>query len=116
MCFYREGTQPQTHPNIDKGLFGSQRVIGMKQAERPFPVNTDVGVLKWRFVTEDESMVPLMSKLTITQVWSPTQLYSVDFSQPRISVKSAFSTNTQSRFASVVVDGVLGPPRLVRHT
>jgi len=56
----REGTQPQTHPNIDKGLFGSQRVIGMKQAERPFPVNTDVGVLKWRFVTEDESMVPLM--------------------------------------------------------
>ena len=66
MCFSREGTQPQTHPNIDKGLFGSQRVIGMKQAERPFPVNTDVGVLKWRFVTEDESMVPLMSKLTIT--------------------------------------------------
>ena len=29
---------------------------------------------------------------------------------------SAFSTNAQSRFASVVVDGVLGPPRLARHT
>ena len=27
-----------------------------------------------------------------------------------------FSTNTQSRLASVVVDGVLGPPRLGRHT
>ena len=25
-------------------------------------------------------------------------------------------TNTQSRFASVVVDGVLGPPRMARHT
>ena len=30
--------------------------------------------------------------------------------------KSAFSTNAQSRFASVVVDGVLGLPRLARHT
>ena len=29
---------------------------------------------------------------------------------------SAFSTNAHSRFASVVVDCVLGPPRLVRHT
>ena len=29
---------------------------------------------------------------------------------------SAFSTNAQSRFASVVLDGVLGPPRLARHT
>ena len=30
--------------------------------------------------------------------------------------KSAFATNAQSRFASVVVDGVLGPPRLACHT
>ena len=29
--------------------------------------------------------------------------------------KSAFSTNAQSRFASVVVNSVLGPPRLARH-
>ena len=47
------------------------------------------------------------------QVWSLTLFYSVDFSKSRIDVKkSAFSTNAQSRFASVVVDGVLGPPRL----
>ena len=31
-------------------------------------------------------------------------------------LKSAFSTNAQSRFASVVVDGVLGPLRLALHT
>ena len=30
--------------------------------------------------------------------------------------KSAFSTNAQSRFASVVLDGVLRPPRLSWHT
>ena len=29
---------------------------------------------------------------------------------------SAFSTNAQSRFASVVLDGVLGPRRLGRHS
>ena len=44
------------------------------------------------------------------------QIFSVDFSKSRIDVKSAFSTNAQSRFASVVVDVVLGPPRLARHT
>ena len=40
------------------------------------------------------------------QVWSLVQFFTVNFSQSRIGVKSAFSTNTQSRFASVVVDGV----------
>ena len=50
------------------------------------------------------------------QVWSLTQFHSVDFSQSKIDVKSAFSTNAQSRSASVVVDGVLGPPGLARHT
>ena len=48
-----------------------------------------------------------------SQVWSQIQYYSVDFSQSRIRVKSAFSTNAQSRFATV--DAVLGPPRLARH-
>ena len=50
------------------------------------------------------------------QVWSLTQLYSVEFSKSKIDVKSAFSTNAQSRFASVVFDGVLGPLRLAHHT
>ena len=59
--------------------------------------------------------LPITAILTY-QVWSLTQFYSVDFLQSRIIVKSAFSTNAQSRFASVVVDGVLGPPRLARHT
>ena len=50
------------------------------------------------------------------QVWSLTLFYSVDFSRSRIGVKSAFSANAQPRFASVVVDGALGPPRLAWHT
>ena len=49
---------------------------------------------------------------SVLQFWSLTQFYSVDFSQSRIGGKSVFSTNAQSRFASVVVGGVLGPPHL----
>ena len=34
----------------------------------------------------------------------------------RATNKSAFSTNTQPRFATVLLDSVLGPPRLAHHT
>ena len=51
------------------------------------------------------------------QVWSLTQFYSVDFLQSRITEeKFVFSTNTQSRFASVVLDAILEPPFIAEHT
>lgn len=51
--------QLQTHPNVDRELWRSCCQIGMKMSNRPFPANTDVGVLKWRFQTADESHAPL---------------------------------------------------------
>ncbi|XP_037784927.1 coatomer subunit delta-like [Penaeus monodon] len=51
--------QLQTHPNVDRDLWRSCGQIGMKMSNKPFPANTDVGVLKWRFQTTDESQVPL---------------------------------------------------------
>ena len=51
--------QLQTHPNIDKDLFRSKCVIGLKNPAKPFPLNTGVGVLKWRLQTTDESFIPL---------------------------------------------------------
>ncbi|XP_064595608.1 coatomer subunit delta-like [Liolophura sinensis] len=54
-----KGIQLQTHPNIDKKLFGSSSVIGLKNPDKPFPLNQDIGVLKWRFQTQDESFMPL---------------------------------------------------------
>ena len=42
--------QLQTHPNIDKELFKTRSVIGLKNPAKPFPVNTGVGVLKWRLL------------------------------------------------------------------
>ncbi|XP_780010.1 coatomer subunit delta [Strongylocentrotus purpuratus] len=55
-----KGAQLQTHPNVDKKLFASQSCIGMKNPDRPFPVNNDVGVLKWRFQSTDETLIPLL--------------------------------------------------------
>jgi hypothetical protein len=58
----QRGIQLQTHPNIDKELFRNKNQIGLKNPAKPFPLNTDVGVLKWRFTTQDESAVPLTSE------------------------------------------------------
>ncbi|KAH8414696.1 hypothetical protein KR215_000121, partial [Drosophila sulfurigaster] len=54
-----QGIQMQTHPNVDKELFKTRAMIGLKNPAKPFPLNTDVGVLKWRFITQDESAIPL---------------------------------------------------------
>lgn len=62
-----KGIQLQTHPNVDKELFKTRSQIGLKNPAKPFPLNTDVGVLKWRWQTQDESAVPLTSKARLTQ-------------------------------------------------
>ena len=46
------------------------------------------------------------------QVWSLTQFSYVGFSQSTISVKKCVFTNTKSRFAPIVFDGVSRPLRL----
>ena len=36
--------------------------IGLKNADRPFPANQEVGVLKWRYTSTDASEIPLTSE------------------------------------------------------
>lgn len=57
---YMRGVQLQTHPNVDKELFKLRSQIGLKQPSKPFPLHTDVGVLKWRLQSTDETLVPLL--------------------------------------------------------
>ena len=38
-------------------------MIGLRDANKAFPVATDVGVLKWRFQTQDETEIPLTSSI-----------------------------------------------------
>lgn len=53
------GVQVQTHPNVDKELFRTRGQIGLKIPTKPFPLNTDVGVLKWRLQAQDETALPI---------------------------------------------------------
>mmetsp|Transcript_32311 Transcript_32311/g.91609 ORF Transcript_32311/g.91609 Transcript_32311/m.91609 type:complete len:516 (-) Transcript_32311:29-1576(-) len=52
--------QFKTHPNIDKQLYASDSVLGLKDRNRPFPTGNPLGILKWRMQSRDESAVPLL--------------------------------------------------------
>ncbi|XP_044728890.1 coatomer subunit delta [Chrysoperla carnea] len=50
-----KGIQLQTHPNVDKELFKLKSQIGLKNQQKPFPLNTDVGVLKYRLTNTTQN-------------------------------------------------------------
>jgi len=54
-----KGFQMQTHPNVDKKLFAQNSVLALKQGGKGFPLNNEIGVLKWRLQTKDEDLIPL---------------------------------------------------------
>ncbi|KAF0434661.1 coatomer subunit delta [Gigaspora margarita] len=51
--------QLKTHPNVDKKLFSTDSIIALKNPGKGFPVNQPLGVLRWRFITKDETSIPL---------------------------------------------------------
>ncbi|AET40415.1 coatomer subunit delta Ecym_6007 [Eremothecium cymbalariae DBVPG len=54
--------QFKTHPNVDKNLFMSSKIIGLKDPQKAFPSNDQsLGVLRWRKVgsSDDNSLIPL---------------------------------------------------------
>ncbi|KAF8425857.1 coatomer subunit delta [Tirmania nivea] len=58
------GVQFKTHPNVDKNLFASSKVIQAKDANRPFPANGNaLGVLRWRQASKpgvaEDSVLPI---------------------------------------------------------
>ena len=55
------GAEPvfRTHPHVDKQAWGASQTIALRDASRPFPLNQQVGVLRWRTVTKDETALPL---------------------------------------------------------
>lgn len=48
----------QTHPNVDKKAWAKDNTIVLKNS-KPYPDGTEVGVLKWKFKTDDESLIPM---------------------------------------------------------
>lgn len=55
------GAQFRTHPNVDRNVFNSTKVIQMSNTARGFPVNNAVGVLRWRASpkVDDASTCPI---------------------------------------------------------
>jgi hypothetical protein len=45
-------------------LFQTSSVVALKNPEKPFPINQDIGVLKWRFQTQDDAFMPLSSNIS----------------------------------------------------
>lgn len=59
------GAQFKTHPNVDKNLFTTSKVIQAKDPNRPFPANGNaLGVLRWRQaskpgIPDDNAILPI---------------------------------------------------------
>jgi hypothetical protein len=51
--------QFKTHPNIDKAGYSSNNILGLKDPSRPFPLKSELGILKWRMQAKDDSLVPI---------------------------------------------------------
>ena len=51
-----DGTQFKTHPNVDRNLFRDQHKIGFRDSSRPFPLNQQTCVLRWRQQAKPDSV------------------------------------------------------------
>ncbi|CAI2349534.1 unnamed protein product [Caenorhabditis sp. 36 PRJEB53466] len=49
----------QVHPNLDKKEWQTTGVLKLKSNGKPYPVNSDVGILKWKMVLAEEEQLPI---------------------------------------------------------
>lgn len=59
---YGADLQLKQHPHVNKFAAGEPRIITLKNADRGFPTNQHLSVLKWRYTGKDESFIPLTSE------------------------------------------------------
>ena len=52
--------QFKQHPKVAK--FGEDRIIGLSDSSRSFPIGQSIAVLRWRYSGKDESYLPLSSR------------------------------------------------------
>ncbi|KAJ1502783.1 Coatomer subunit delta [Coelomomyces lativittatus] len=55
----QEGIQFKAHPNIDKSQWTQSSILSLKPTAKSFPLGTLTSVLKWRLLSQDETMLPL---------------------------------------------------------
>jgi hypothetical protein len=47
------------HPNLDKEMWQTKSLLSLKSEQKPYPVASDVGVLKWTVPLPNEQALPL---------------------------------------------------------
>lgn len=70
---YNDEFQFKTHPNINKNLFTSDRVLVSKD-NKPFPVQQALGILRWRLQTAGKVKLPIS-----VNCWPGDDELSVEF-------------------------------------
>ncbi|VDD76431.1 unnamed protein product [Mesocestoides corti] len=50
----------QTHPNLDKRVFQTSNWLQIKAGGKVFPIDQEVGVLRWRLQTHEETALPVL--------------------------------------------------------
>jgi hypothetical protein len=64
-----DGTQFKTHPNVDRNLFKNQHKIGLRDSSRPFPLNQQMSILRWRLQAKpDTAVLPISGILSIPTI------------------------------------------------
>lgn len=59
-----DGTQFKTHPNVDRALFKDHHKIGLRDSSRPFPLNQQMCVLRWRLQAKpDSTTLPISGRI-----------------------------------------------------
>ena len=60
------GAVLQVHPNLDKAAWQSESLLSLKSEQKPYPVGTDVSILKWTVHLSDEESLPLACKIFLS--------------------------------------------------
>lgn len=53
------GAQLQVHPNMDKKEWQTNATLKVKPNGKPYPINNDVGILKWKMALGEEEQLPI---------------------------------------------------------
>ena len=46
---------------MNKNAFSNDNILALKDASKAYPTVTPTSILKWRFTSKDENMIPLVS-------------------------------------------------------
>lgn len=66
-----DGTQFKTHPNVDRNLFKDHHTIGFRDPSRPFPLNQQMCILRWRLQAKPDSRTLPISGIISTLILFP---------------------------------------------